>query len=124
MFVINEDKSIYLTRGDNCVIKVSALNSEGEIETLPAKTVVRFKVYEKKDCGCVMLQKDIEVQTETTEVKIPLTRDETKIGELISKPKDYCYEVELDPDTAPRTIIGYDEDGAKIFRLFPEGGDE
>ena len=26
-------------------------------------------------------------------------------------------------DTQPQTIIGYDEDGAKVFRLFPEGAD-
>jgi hypothetical protein len=31
--------------------------------------------------------------------------------------------VEVNPEIQPTTIIGYDEDGAKIFKLFPEGGD-
>jgi hypothetical protein len=46
-----------------------------------------------------------------------------KIGDVISKHKDYWYEVVLNDDTLPQTIIGYDEDGAKLFRLFPEGDD-
>jgi hypothetical protein len=31
--------------------------------------------------------------------------------------------VELNPFTNPQTIIGYNDDGAKIMRLFPEGKD-
>lgn len=49
--------------------------------------------------------------------------DETKIGEYISKPKEYWYEIELNPETYPQTIIGYDEDGPKVLILYPEGGD-
>jgi hypothetical protein len=36
---------------------------------------------------------------------------------------DYWYEVELNPDEDCQTIVGYDEDGAKVLRLFPEGAD-
>ena len=56
-------------------------------------------------------------------MEVMLTSKETKFGELIHKPKDYWYEVELNPMTTPQTVIGYDEDGAKVFRLFPEGKD-
>jgi ribose 5-phosphate isomerase RpiB len=56
-------------------------------------------------------------------VEIYLDRDDTKIGEVISKPKDYWYSVTLNDDTVPQTIIGYDDDGAKVFKLFPEGAD-
>lgn len=123
MFVINEDKSIYLTRGDACIIKVQAMNKDGSIRTLKAGDVVRLKVFDKKGCGCVVLQEDVEAPADTEAVRIILTRDQTKIGDIISKPKDYWYEIELNPETAPQTIVGYDEDGAKILRLFPEGGD-
>ena len=123
MFQINEDKSIYLTRGDACIIKVEVTDKEGNVQSLHKDNVVRLKVTDKKGCGCVVLQKDVKVNAEMTSVQIPLTRDETKIGEIISKPKDYWYEIELNPDTAPQTIVGYDEDGAKILKLFPEGGD-
>jgi hypothetical protein len=123
MFKINEDKSIYLTRGDIANITVSATKPDGEQYTFLVGDVVRFKVFKRRDCGCVEIQKDTVVTEETQEVTIYLEKSDTKIGDVISKPTNYWYEVELNPDTAPQTIIGYDEDGEKIFRLFPEGSD-
>ena len=122
MFKINEDKSIYLTRGDH--IQLTLMASDGDdAYTFRQGDLVRFKVFEKKNCENVVLQKDFRVESDTTEVVITLEEEDTKIGEEISKPKDYWYEIELNPGNDPQTIIGYDEDGAKVFRLFPEGGD-
>lgn len=124
MFKINEDKSIYLTRGDIASILVSAKQLDGDDYIFKVGDIVRLKVFKKRDCGCVELQKDVEVLEETTKVTINLSKEDTKIGEVISKPTDYWYEVELNPDTVPQTIIGYDEDGEKVFRVFPEGSDK
>ena len=52
-----------------------------------------------------------------------LSSEETKIGNVISKPVVYWYEIEINPDSAPITIIGYDNDGAKELILYPEGVD-
>lgn len=123
MFQINEDKSIYLTRGDIASIEVATTDIEGNPYTFGNGDVVRLKVFEKKDCECVVLQKDVVVNGETTVVDIFLTSEDTKIGGLIDKPKEYQYEIELNPDTAPQTFIGHDEEGAKVFKLFPEGAD-
>jgi hypothetical protein len=68
----------------------------------------------------VVLVVDTEVTEEAELVEIELTSEDTRIGEVISKPVDYWYEVELNPDTKPQTIIGYDKDGAKVFKLYPE----
>lgn len=120
MLKINDDKSIYITRGDAGVFTVTA-TEDGTPHTFVEGDVVRFKVFEKKGCDCVVLQKDFPVEAATESVQIWLTGEDTKIGELISKPKDYWYEVELNPETVPQTIVGYDEDGAKVLKLFPEG---
>lgn len=122
MFVINEDMTIYCTRGDAVVFSVSA-NNGGTSYTFREGDVVRFKVFGKKDCADVVLQKDVVVTEETGAVEIALDSDETDFGGIISKPTDYWYEVELNPETYPQTIIGYDDNGAKVFRLFPEGGE-
>lgn len=122
MFVINDDKSIYVTRGDILFFSVTAKDNDVTY-TFRAGDLVRIKVYGKKDAENVVLQKDFPVTEETEEVAISLTEEDTKFGEVISKPVDYWYEVELNPLSDPQTIIGYDEDGAKIFRLFPEGAD-
>lgn len=123
MFEINEDKTINITRGDIGAFTVDVLNEAGEKYLFQKGDVVRIKVTEKKACENVMFQKDFVVEEETEQVEILLTEEETKIGEVISKPTDYWYEVELNPLTNPQTIIGYDEDGAKILRLYPEGND-
>jgi hypothetical protein len=123
MFKIDTDKTIHITRGDIGSILISAKNNDGTDYTFQEGDVVRFKVFKSKDCGCVELEKDVEVLYEGTNVNVSLQSDETKIGDVINKPTDYWYEVEVNPETAPQTIVGYDEEGAKIFRLYPEGSD-
>lgn len=123
MFSINNDKSMHLTRGDIAVIEIGASKSKTEDYTFKKGDIVRFRVFEKNHYENVVIQKDVTVESETTSVDISLYKEDTKIGELINKPKDYWYEVELNPDTSPQTIIGYDVDGPKLFRLYPEGDD-
>lgn len=123
MFVINDDLSIYVTRGDACNIEFEA-NSNGEPYTFVNGDIVRLKVMGKKNCENVLMVKDVQVSGSATTVTIALSKEDTRFGDPISKPADYWYEIELNPDTQPQTIIGYDEDGGKIFRLYPEGGDK
>lgn len=127
MFFIDSDMTIHLTRGDVCAIEFSADNpkgSENELYIFKPNDLIRLRVFAKKKHDIVVLVKDVLVESETTTVDIYLDSAETKIGELINKPVDYWYEIELNPDTIPQTLLGYDEKGAKIFRLYPEGGDK
>ncbi len=178
MFHIDEDMTIYITRGDAASFQFSAVaegdsgenddditiedgdfgdwipggdievpdvpsvepvipdvpmsgdgtTEEGSAESVTlhkfeSGDVIRFKVMEKKGCDNVVMSKDFIVESPTYNVNISLNREDTRIGEVFSKPKDYWYEIELNPETVPRTIIGYDEYGPKVFRLYPEGGD-
>lgn len=122
MVIVNDDLSIYITRGDAAVIDITA-EDNGALYKFQPGDVVRIKVTEKKNCDNVVLQKDFPVIDETDRVEIVLEEKDTKIGGIISKPVDYWYEITLNPFTNPQTIIGYDDDGAKIFKLFPEGKD-
>lgn len=133
MFKILNDKTICLTRGDVADIEVSAkLQDDGkppeewESYVFVQGDVVRFSVFKRKDCNCIEIQKDVIVDKDTEVVVVHLEKEDTKIGPVINKHVDYWYEVVLNPDTRPQTILGYDdivEAGEKIFRLFPEGGD-
>ena len=124
MFKINkDDQSIHITRGDIAVISVSA--SDGETEHLfQPGDVVQINVFKRKKCEEVVMRKAVEVAVESAAVDIELTSEDTKIGGYISKPTEYWYEVELNPDTEPQTLVGYDDEaGAKVFMLYPEGGE-
>lgn len=122
MFVINEDKSIYVTRGDTVALSVVATDKETPYR-FQAGDIVRIKVFGKKDVETVYIEEDVCVGAETEFVDIVLTGEHTsKNFDWINKPTDFWYEIELNPDSEhPQTIIGYDDEGAKIFRLFPEG---
>ncbi len=122
MFKI-EDTTIHITRGDTGVISLIAEDIEGHDHMFNNGDIIRMKVFEKKNCDNVVLQKIVTIEEPCTSVDIILTSDDTKIGEIINKPIDYWYEIELNPETNPQTILAYDEDGAKIFTLYPEGGD-
>lgn len=123
MFVIDEDKTIRLTRGDIASIDIEAVNQDGDSYTFKNGDVIRFKVTERKNCENIKLCKDIIVQSDTTTVNLSLSSDDTKLDDLINKPTKYWYEVELNPDSQPQTIIGYDQDGEKLLILYPEGSD-
>lgn len=123
MFRIDGDCTIHITRGDIGVIEVTANAPDGEQHIFMPSDVVRLRVYVRKQHDNVVLVKDVRVGSETRTVDIALESADTKLGELINKPTDYWYEVELNPETAPQTIVGYDENGPKIFRLYPEGGE-
>lgn len=123
MFEVSEDLVINVTRGDAGAFTLKAKNEDGSPYVFEAGSLIRFKVYEKKDCDNVVLQKNISILNTTTEVQVVLTESDTRniSKETISKPVDYWYEVELNPYHNPQTIVGYDEDGAKVLRLYPEG---
>jgi protein involved in polysaccharide export with SLBB domain len=122
MFIVNADKSMSITRGDAATFWVAAVINGEDYHFKPGD-IVRFKVFEKKNCDNVVLKKDTAITEDTLAVQIYLSGEDTKVGEVISKPTDYWYEVELNPDTKPQTIIGYDEDGAKVFKVYPVGAE-
>lgn len=124
MFKINKDDlSIHLTRGDTAVIPVEVTTAEGEAFKFNGEKVV-FKVSDAKDTGRVVLYGEITPDKDATQAQISFTPEKTKIGDPISKPVDYWYEVSvIGKDESVQTIIGYDENGAKVLRLYPEIGD-
>jgi hypothetical protein len=98
---------------------LSLSNSDGTPYTFNDGDKIVFSVYNtnKMSEGAVLL-KEISVEGSQQSVEIVCTKEETKIGDLINKPVEYWYEIELNNE---HTVIGYDEDGAKILMLFPEG---
>lgn len=121
MFKILDDLTILLTRGDVADIAVVAVTEDGLPYEFIPDDVVSIKVMIKKKCDDIILDKRVNVVDIVSEVCIHLDKEDTTIGDVINKPVDYWYEIELNPDTNPRTILGYDENGPKIFRLYPEG---
>jgi hypothetical protein len=119
MFKIDGTK-ILLTRGDKCTITLK-LKNENEEHILNPNDVISFTVYNKKAFNeKPLISKEIIINESTNNIDICLDSDDTKIGEITNKPIDYWYEIQLNHE---QTIIGYDIDGPKILKLYPEGSD-
>ena len=97
--------------------------NDGDTATFHTGDIVRFSVIQRKNHSNILLSKDIVVETESETVTFTFTSEETRLGGVINKPIDYWYEVQVNPDSFAQTIIGYDDNGPKIFRLYPEGDD-
>lgn len=120
MFELFDDMSIYVTRGDGLYFDFYANNGGKNYKFKPGD-VLQISVAVKKDMSTVVLQKRFPVEDYTEKVRIYLTKRDTRIGGVISKPTDYWYQIRLNPDDeTPQSIVAYDEDGPKLFRLFPE----
>ncbi len=124
MFQVNkEDLTIVCTRGDVGTFTVGATIG-GSRYIFRNGDVVRFKVCEKKNYANVVISRDFPAVEGDNLVEIHLNKEDTKFGGVINKPTDYWYEIILNDDTNPQTIIGHTvEEGAKIFTLLPEGGE-
>ena len=112
MIVIDKDKNITLNRGDRATIKLTSSGSN-----FKSGDKLRFSIVDKRDYNNVVFQKDYPITEDTNTVYITLTKENTTIGPIISRPKEYWYEIEYDGDM---TIVGYDSNGAKKFTLLPE----
>lgn len=123
MFEIKEDMSIAVTRGDICFFDLSAVTSEGIPFSFVEGDILRLKISTKKNCEDVVLVKDYTIESDCESIVLSLTGKDTKIGPVISKPVTYWYEICLNPETNPQTLVGYDEEGAKVFLLLPEARD-
>lgn len=123
MFKIdNNDKTtIKCTRGDKGSITIRKKTKEGTIEQFYKDDVVIFSIKNNFGENAPILRKKIVVTENCDSVTFSFDKNDTSIGELISKPTKYQYDVAINEDM---TILGYDEEGAKIFMLFPEGSND
>lgn len=114
-------KQIQINRGDSTTFVVSAKDNDGNIHTFQMGDILKFTITERKNESNVVFQKEVEVTEASTTVNISLTSEDTKIGEIISKPVVYWYEISVTtPGGSTQTIIGYDDEGAKELVLNPE----
>lgn len=124
MLLIDKDTmTIHLTRGDHAILDITSEGDDGGVHKFEAGDIVCLKVMKAKDYKDIVLQKEIEITEETEVATMELASEQTKIGEVKSKPQKYHYEIELNREGKPYTFVGDDKDGPKLFMIYPEGGD-
>lgn len=115
------DNIIRVSRGDSGSFDLTIPIAEDENYEFAAGDKIQFRIFKKKDYSDIVFEKEIEVEETIETVIIPLSAEETKIGEEINKPETYWYEIDLNNE---QTIIGYNEEGPAQFILYPAKGGE
>ena len=64
-----------------------------------------------------MLTKSVNVTEDSNSMLIPIEEKDTKFEEIQNKYQDYWYNIVVDNN---KTLLGSDEQGEKIFRIYPE----
>lgn len=114
MIKVDADKTIRVSRGDGFTLTVSANDSQYEFQQ---DDVIRLRVYNKKGYEkAPVLDVSTTVTEPATHVDVNVTGEQNQFSGDINKPITYWYEISLNEYT---TIIGYDEDGAKLFIVYP-----
>lgn len=123
MFKIDKDgTTLLVTRGDKGSIKVKKKISDNMYEPFYKDDVVSFSLKNNFGDSEPVLRKKVTVQEKTDTVTFEFSKDDTTIGDLISSPVKYQYDIAVNDDL---TILGYDDQtGAKYFKLFPEGSND
>lgn len=123
--IVDKDMNITTVRGDWLPLTFNPTDENKNPYTFKEGDVIRFKIVKKKDCNCVELQKDFKPVVGSTGIDLDLLASEMEIGDIISKPVEYWYEIILNPDTDYEiTLVGFKSKitGAKTLTLMPKGG--
>lgn len=111
--------TILINRGDILNLSISLVYDDGSTYTFKNGDKLVFSLYNKgKMTDDAVLMKTVTASGGEESLIINCTNEETKLGDPINKEKEYWYEIELNDE---HTVIGYDEEGAKILMLYPEG---
>lgn len=114
-----EGTTIKVNRGDVLSFSLSLENEDETPYTFQEGDKIIFSIYNKKALNeKAVLIKEVEATSGETSISINCTKEDMTIGALINKEVEYWYEIELNGE---HTIIGYDDTGAKILMLYPEG---
>lgn len=115
-----KDNTIEITRGNSLALDIDIADGQDDY-IFQEGDKVAIAIYNRNALNqAPVASKAVTATTGATTVRITLTSDEMKIGEMKNRAVTYWYEITLNGET----VLGYDENGAKLLILYPEGKDE
>lgn len=108
------NKTFHVSRGDSGIIHLSLKNTNFAVGDK-----IFFRIYEAEGLDSLpIVETEATVLEEGNTIAITLDKEDTNFGDLGNTVVDYWYEISVGED---RTILGFDENGAKVFKLYPTG---
>ena len=112
-----DNKEISLSKGDRGVIQFD-ITQDGEPVTLETSDKVTMSIYSEENLDKEPLQVlNAEINVDDNIAEIPIIETSTDFVPEDNMPFNYWYQIEWNDNV----MIGYDKEGPKIFRVYPQG---
>ena len=117
MITIDNNKNIGITRGDNASFNLKVKQADNTYYQFKTSDRVYFTVKKNYADSTPIIRKTITFSEETDTCTISLVASDTNFGSLIGGERKYVYDISINEI---ETVVGYDQDGAKYFIIYPE----
>lgn len=121
MITIDKDKNIGITRGDNASFNLKVKQANGSYYIFKNSDRVYFTVKKSYADSTPIIRKIISFSSQTDTCTINLISSDTNFGNLINSERKYVYDISINE---VETVVGYDENGAKYFIIYPEASND
>lgn len=116
--IVDENETIHINRGDKLLLEYSIDNGDTNY-VFNEGDYITFAIYGSGKMNEFPFVFEKFIPTAGSDiVNIEIPSEKMKFGDYINKPKTYWYEIQLNNE---ETTTGYDKNGAKELKLYPEG---
>ena len=121
MITIDNKKNIGITRGDNASFNLKVKQANNTYYQFKTSDLVYFNVKKNYADSTPIIRKIITFRNTTDTCTINLVSSDTNFGSLIAGERKYVYDISINET---ETVVGYDNDGAKYFIIYPEASND
>ena len=121
MITIDNNKNIGITRGDNASFNLKVKQADNTYYQFKTSDRVYFTVKKNYADSNFIIRKIITFGNTTDTCTINLVPTDTNFGSLIGGERKYVYDISINET---ETVVGYDQDGAKYFIIYPEASND
>lgn len=114
---VKDNNHLYITRGDDLLFDLQITDTNDKPYMFNKDDIVTFAIYKNLKEPAVVLE-NFYAEDGDESIRIQIDSETMKIGELISSPRVYYYEITLN---GVSTVQGYSKTGKSILTLLPEG---
>lgn len=121
MITIDNDKTIGITRGDVASFTLKVKQSDGTYYQFKNSDRLYFTVKKSYGDSSYIIRKIITFTNPTDTATISFNASDTNFGSLLASARKYVYDISINET---ETVVGYDNDGAKYFVIYPEASND
>lgn len=108
------NKTFHVSRGNSGIVNLTLKSGNFNTDDIVTLRIYEVQGLDAEPIKTISSVVEFDGQTAT----LIMDSEDTDFGDLGNEVTDYWYEIKVNED---KTILGFDDSGAKIFKLYPTG---